>query len=156
MRSHETPCTESDKHCDQNKANVWAGDTFVILKAKILVSSSVYRSRNKRNGRHYTLLLGWVQNIRQSKRKPREWKLYIDDIFYLWDSARQEISLFIEQANKFHPTIKFTAEFSEIETTFLDTVIYKGDRFRKVSILHIRTHYKPTETFQYRHFTHQA
>ena len=30
----------------------------VILKAKILVSSSVYRSRNKTNGRHQTLLLG--------------------------------------------------------------------------------------------------
>ena len=27
----------------------------MILKAKILVNSSVYRSRNKRNGRHQTL-----------------------------------------------------------------------------------------------------
>ena len=37
--------------------------------------------------------------------------------------------LFIEQANKFHPTIKFMAQISEIETTFLDTIIilYKGD-----------------------------
>ena len=76
--------------------------------------------------------------------------------FYAWVSTRQEISQFIEQANKFHPTIKFTAEISEIETTLLDTVIYKGDRFRNDSILDIRTHYKPTETFQYTHFTHQA
>ena len=53
--------------------------------------------------------------IRQSKTKPREWKRYIDDIFSLWDSTRQEISLFIERANKSHPTIKFTAEISEIE-----------------------------------------
>ena len=91
--------------------------------------------------------------IRQSKTKPREWKRYIDDIFSLWDSTRQEIYLFIEQTNNFHPTIKFTAEISEIETTFLDTIIYKGDRFRNDSILDIRTHYKPTETFQYTHFT---
>ena len=42
---------------------------------------------------------------------------------------------------------------SEIETTFLDTIIYKGDRYRNDSILDIRTHYKPTETFQYTHFT---
>ena len=61
--------------------------------------------------------------------------------------------MFIEQTNNFHPTIKFTAEISEIETTFLDTIIYKGDRFRNDSILGIRTHYKPTETFQYTHFT---
>ena len=52
VRSHETPGTESDKHCDQNRANVWAGATVVILKAKILVNTSVSRSRNKRNGRH--------------------------------------------------------------------------------------------------------
>ena len=40
-----------------------------------------------------------------------------------------------------------------IKTTFLDTIIYKGDRFRNDSILDIRTHYKPTETFQNTHFT---
>ena len=68
-RSHETPRTESDKHCDQNKANVWAGAAVVILKAKILVNSSVYRFRNKRNGRHQTLLLGWVQNRLKISRK---------------------------------------------------------------------------------------
>ena len=38
-------------------------------------------------------------------------------------------------------------------STFLDTIIYKGDRFRKYSILDIRTQYKPTETFQHTHFT---
>ena len=62
--------------------------------------------------------------IQQSKTKPREWKLYIDNIFSLWDSPKQEIYLFIEQANKFCPPIKFTAEISQIETTFLDTIIY--------------------------------
>ena len=84
--------------------------------------------------------------IRQSKTKPREWKRYIDDIFSLWDSPRQEINLFTEQANKFHPTIKFTAEISKIEITF-------QDRFRNDAILDNRTYYKPTETFQYTHFT---
>ena len=38
--------------------------------------------------------------IRQSKTKPREWKHYIDNIFSLWDSNRDEIYLFIEQAIK--------------------------------------------------------
>ena len=55
---------------------------------------------------------------------------------------------FIEQANKHHPTIKFMAEISETETTFLDTNIYKGKRFRNNSVLDVRTHFKPTETFQ--------
>ena len=59
---------------------------------------------------------------------------------------------FIEQANLYHPTIKFTAEVSQSETTFLDTTVYKGERFEKESILDVRTHYKPTETFQYTNY----
>ena len=85
--------------------------------------------------------------------KPTVWKCYIDDIFSLWDISKPDIEQFIEQANSHHPTIKFTAEISDIETTFLDTVIYKGERFKGQSILDIKTHFKPTETFQYTHFT---
>ena len=63
------------------------------------------------------------------------------------------MELFIEQANTFHPTIKFTAEISENEIIFLGTVVFKGERFIKESILDIKTHYKAMETFQYTHFT---
>ena len=49
-------------------------------------------------------------------------------------------------------SLKFTAEISETETTFLDTKVYKGDRFNKESILDVRTHFKATETFQYTNF----
>ena len=59
---------------------------------------------------------------------------------------------FIEQANKFHPTIKFTAEISENEITFIDKVVFKGERLKKESILDIKTHYKAAETFQCTHF----
>ena len=59
---------------------------------------------------------------------------------------------FVKKANNFHSTIKFTAEMSETEITFLDTKVYKGVRFDKESILDVQTHYKPTETFQYTNF----
>jgi len=36
-------------------------------------------------------------------------------------------NLLLEQANSFHPTIKFTAEISDKEITFIDTVVYKGE-----------------------------
>ena len=85
--------------------------------------------------------------------KPLIWKQYIDDIFSLWTLNREVIMQFIEQANKHNPKIKFTAEISETETTFLDTNIYKGKRFRSNSILDVRTHFRPTETFQYMHFS---
>ena len=91
--------------------------------------------------------------LNKSKIKPIVWKRYIDDVFSLWDVPKRDIDLFIQQAHAFHPTIKFTSEISEKEITFLDTTVYKGERFNKESILDIKTHYKPTETFQYAHYS---
>ena len=85
--------------------------------------------------------------------KPTVWKRYIDDVFSLWDISKHDIETFIEQVNLHHPTIKFTAEISNTETVFLDTTVYKGTRFKDQSILDVKTHFKPTETFQYTHFT---
>ena len=91
--------------------------------------------------------------LSQSITKPLEWKRYIDDVFSLWDTNREEIDKFIEHANRHHATIKFTAEISDKETTFLDTCVYKGERFKKENILDVRSHFKPTETFQYTHYS---
>ena len=90
--------------------------------------------------------------LRQSVYKPLTWKRFIDDVFCLCDTNKEETEHFIEQANFYHPTIKFTTEVSQSETTFLDTTDYKGERFEKESILEVRTHYKPTETFQYTNY----
>ena len=86
--------------------------------------------------------------LRQSTTKPIFWKRFIDDVISMWNTSRDKIEDFLVKANSFHPTIKFTAEISETETTFLDTKVYKGDRFNKESILDVRTHFKATETFQ--------
>jgi len=91
--------------------------------------------------------------IGKSKIKPTEWKRYIDDVFSLWNTNREEIDQFISEANRHHPTIKFTAEISEKEINFLDTTVFKGERFNKDSIFDICTHFKPTEKFQYTHFS---
>ena len=101
------------------------------------------------------IFMGRVETeiLSQSALKPLTWKRYIDDIFSLWDTRREDLTQFIDLANKHHPTIKFTAEISDTETTFLDTSVYKGERFTNESVLDIRTHYKPTETFQYTHFS---
>ena len=70
--------------------------------------------------------------------KATVWKRYIDDIFSLWDISKRDIEAFIEQANLHHPTIKFTAQISDTETIFLDTVVYKGTRFEEKSILDVK------------------
>ena len=91
---------------------------------------------------------------RNKKIEPKQNKTCTVWERFIVNVDKQEISdLFLEQANKFHPTIKFIAKILEEEITFFDTVVYKGDRFQQESILDIKTHYKPTETFQYTHFT---
>ena len=101
------------------------------------------------------IFMSAVENniIKTSKTKPLVRKRYIDDVFSLWDPKREDINLFILEANRHHPTIKFTADISQKEINFLDTTVFKGERFNKESILDIRTHFKATETFQYMHFS---
>ena len=57
--------------------------------------------------------------------------------FSLYGMSIKDIDLFIEQANTFHPTIKFTVEILEKEIIFLDTVVYKGERFLKEAFLDV-------------------
>ena len=72
----------------------------------------------------------------------------------MWDTSRDRIEDFLLKANSFHPIIKYTAEISETETTFLVTKAYKGVRFNKESILDVQTHFKTTETFQYNFYSY--
>ena len=71
----------------------------------------------------------------------------------MWRTERKEIDEFIALASRQHPSIKFTAEISDKEINFLDTTVYKGERFHNQGILDICTHFKHTENFQYRHFS---
>ena len=63
------------------------------------------------------------QILNESAHKPLAWKRYIDDKISLWHSSRDVVEKFIEKANKHHPTIKFTAEISCTDATFLDTTL---------------------------------
>ena len=59
----------------------------------------------------------------------------------------------MELANNHHPTIKFMSEISDTGITFLDTYVHKGYSFKREFILDVRTHFKPTESFQYTEFS---
>ena len=93
------------------------------------------------------------QILQRSVVKPLVWKRYINDIFSIWNTNKDEVTQFMGQANSHHPTVKSTAEVSDTDTTFLDTSVYKGERFPNESILDIKMHFKPAETFQYTHFS---
>ena len=55
-------------------------------------------------------------------------------------------------AIRLHRGLVWRSDITDTEITFLQTCVYKDDRFKKHSILDVRTHFKPTETFQYTHF----
>ena len=93
------------------------------------------------------------QLLATSPHKPLIWKRFIDDIFSVWTLPKAEINNFVEFTNTFHITIKFTHEMSSEKIVFLDTEVFKGPRFIIDKILDHQTHFKPTETFQYTHFS---
>ena len=83
---------------------------------------------------------------------PDFWKRFIDDILCVWMGSRESLEALLHRLNSCHPTIHFIWAISE-DSEFLDTRIYKGSRFSETGILHIETHFKPTNSFQYLHFS---
>ena len=70
------------------------------------------------------------------------WWSYINDIFFIWEHGEQSQKVFIDQVhNMFHPTIKFTVEFSKEEVNFLDLNAKLFDRELKTNYI-----VKPTDT----------
>ena len=77
-----------------------------------------------------------TDTINQSPYKPLE-KIHWRHLFSM-EHKQKAINNFTELPNSFHPTIKFTAEISDTEITFLDTRVYKeykGDRLNRKSTL---------------------
>ena len=84
--------------------------------------------------------------LKDCDKNPLTWWRYIDDIFMLWQHGEKELENFLEFLNCFHPTIKFTADYSREEIHFLDVSVRKTNK-QLVTDLYI----KPTDTHQYLH-----
>ena len=91
--------------------------------------------------------------LQASPIQPFVWLIFIYDIFSLWKIPMKEVTDFVNFANSFHSTIKFTCEMSSERTVFLDTEVFKGPRLTTLKTLDLRIHFKPTKTFQYTHFS---
>ena len=48
---------------------------------------------------------------------------YIDDILFIWEHDEQSLTEFINEINSFHPTVKFTADWSKEQVSFLDVKV---------------------------------
>ena len=69
---------------------------------------------------------------------------YIDDIFFIWEHCEESLKEFINEINSFHPTIKFTADWSKEKVNFLDVEVTL-----KNGVLSTDLFVKPTDTHQF-------
>ena len=70
----------------------------------------------------------------------------IDDLFFVWDSSRADLDIYMEALNNYRPWLKFTAETSTEKVPSLDTVVYKHQHKLQTTL-----HIKPTDRQQYLH-----
>ena len=63
--------------------------------------------------------------LKSAALQPLIWYRFLDDIFLIWEHSKEELEKFIENLNKFHPTIKFTYDISETTVSFLDVKVLK-------------------------------
>ena len=69
------------------------------------------------------------------------WWRYVDDILAIWEHGEENLHKFISHINSFHPTIKFTYDFSKLSINFLDVEVHN----KLVTDFFV----KPTDTHQY-------
>ena len=76
------------------------------------------------------------------------WLRYLDDSFCLWTDTIQKLKEFLEFLNGFHPSIKFTMDYSPYQINYLDVLITKDESGKT---LRTSLYIKPTDTHQYLH-----
>ena len=84
------------------------------------------------------------QLLRTQERVPLVWWRYIDDVFAVSTHGEPALQSFVDELNRHHNTIKFTANWSTEEVTFLDTRVYLRN-----GLVETNLHIKPTDTHQY-------
>ena len=74
------------------------------------------------------------------------WLRYLDNSFCIWTEGFERLKDFYQYLDSFHPTIKFTMEFSKEQINFLDVnITEKGT-------LQADLYCKSTDTHQFLHF----
>ena len=84
--------------------------------------------------------------LESSQLKPLVWWRYIDDIFLIWQHGEDSLKEFLECLNCYHPSIKFTANYSSESVEFLDVRVIRHEG-KLITDLYV----KPTDTHQYLH-----
>ena len=85
--------------------------------------------------------------------QPKLWLRFLDDVFMLWRSTREELDRFHHHLNQQMASINFTMECSLDKAIFLDLQITKGSRFSEKKILDVSLHIKDTNPLNFLHYS---
>ena len=83
--------------------------------------------------------------------KPSVYWRFLDDIFMIWEHSKENFYKFVKILNTHHPSITVKAELSWETMHFLDTVVYKGNRFKETGTFDTKVYFKPTDTLELLH-----
>ena len=82
--------------------------------------------------------------LRKAEFKPYLWWRYIDYIFFLWEHGKEKLNSFIDNINKIHATVKFTADWLKTSVDFLDVTLSITEGVTETDLYN-----KPTDSHQY-------
>ena len=90
--------------------------------------------------------MGWFEenHVYTYHRQPLLWKRFIDDIFVIWQHDHRELDNFISYLNSRMPSIKFEAEKSLEQVSFLDVLVKLKGRKLETTL-----YTKPTDSHNY-------
>ena len=161
-----TACRETldlDTHTNTNSTANPPSTTFICKLIQLILTLNIFTFDDKfwlqTHGTamgtcmapsYANIFMGAIENklINMSERKPLIWLRYIDDIFMIWKHGRETLNKFLETANSFHPTIKFTSHISTSQVPFLDVMVSLKNG-RLITDLYS----KPSDTFNYLHWS---
>ena len=89
------------------------------------------------------------RELLQHQKPPTKFFRFIDDIIMLYDHGEEELAKLLDHMNTFHPTIKFTYEFSRESVNFMDIKIMKAPDGKIITDLYT----KATDAHAYLYYT---
>ena len=97
----------------------------------------------------YLIIVLFIVELEEEILQKAEFKLYlwwwyIDDIFFLWEHGEEKLKSSIDNTNKMHLTMKFTADWSKTSIDFLHVTVSIAE-----GVIETDPYVRPTDRHQY-------
>ena len=69
----------------------------------------------------------------------------------IWEHSEESFHEFVNLLNSHHPSVTVKAGLDKQSINFLDTTVFKGNRFTSDGILYTKVYFKPTDTLELLH-----